>query len=451
MIWNSPRGRRLLREIESGARSLATTARTLGLPEWQQDLVSKSLRVRRRSAALRRRVDAKRWSRSLAFELDELTRIAEEREFAVKRFNPSGFVGKLPHLNRLLSSISSPTLRNPWNQWRQRHSNIRPDLRGAKLTGLDMRGLNLNRIRLNGGDLSGSQLRLCNLAGADLRSVHMRHTDLSHASLRNARLNQAIIEASLLVDANLSGADLREAVMIECLLNRADLHNVKLAGSTVWGVGAWDLKNTDDANHRSNVVVGRDLDPNDYTIRDLRKPGQSLPVDNIECAHVIEMLANNEKIGEILRLASRRLVLLLGRFEGEQGLVLDALKDELPKHEYAPIKFDFEQGRDRDLIETVTTLATLSRFVIADLTAPRSVPLESHAIVPDVAVPFVPIVRGERPFSMFSSLQRKYFWVLPTVVYRSEKQLVRSIKKAIIDPAEMMVRKLRRLKNPISR
>jgi hypothetical protein len=198
-------------------------------------------------------------------------------------------------------------------------------------------------------------------------------------------------------------------------------------------------------------VVGGDLDPNDYDVRDLRKPGQSLPVDNIECAHVIEMLANNDKIGEILRLASRRLVLLLGRFEGEQSLVLDALKDALPMHDYAPIKFDFDQGRDRDLVETVTTLATLSRFVIADLTEPRSVPLESHAIVPDIAIPFVPIVRGQRPFSMFSSLQRKYFWVLPTIVYRSEKQLVGSLKESIIDPAEKMVRRLRRLKNPTLR
>ena len=448
MIWNSPQGRRLLRQIESGARTLASTARTLGLPEWQSALIARTLVARRRSPELRRRVGANEWSRSLAFELDDLQRIAEEREFAVKHFNPAGFVGKRSHLDLLLSSVGSPVEQNPWNNWRRRHSGIRPDLRGARLTGLDLRGLNLNRVRLNRGDLSGSQLRLCNLAGADLQFVHMRHTDLSHASLRSAKLNQATIEASLLVDTDLSGADLRDAVIIECLLNRANLRDVKLTRAMIWGVGAWDLQNTDNARHGCNVVVGGDLDPNDYSIS---KPGEILPVDNIECAHVIELLANNEKIGEILRLASSRLVLLLGRFEGDQAVVLDALKDALPKHKYAPIKFDFEQGRDRDLIETVTTLATLSRFVIADLTEPRSIPLESQAIVPDVAVPFVPIVRGQRPFSMFSALQRKYFWVVPTVVYRSEKQLVRSLKESIIDPAEKMVQRLRRLKNPISR
>ena len=448
MIWNSPPGRRLLREIESGARALATTAPKLELPEWQQALIAKTLRARRGSAALRRRVSAVQWARSIAYELDALTRIAEERKFAVKHFNPKGFVGNRSHLDLLLSSVGSPVQQNPWNAWRRQRPNIRPDLRGARLTGLDLRNLNLSRIRLSHGDLSGSQLRLCNVADADLQFVHMRHTDLSHASLRYAKLNHATIEASLLVDTNLFHADLRGAAIIECLLNRADLQDVKLEGAMVWGVGAWDLKNTDNARHGCNVVVGGDLDPNDYSIRN---PGQSLPVDNIECAHVIELLANNEKIGQILRLASSRLVLLLGRFTGEHGAVLDALKEALPTHNYAPIKFDFDQGRDRDLIETVTTLASLSRFVIADLTEPKSVPLESQAIVPDIAVPFVPIIKGKRPFSMFSALQRKYLWVVPTVVYTSERQLVRSLEESIIKPAEKMVGRLRRLKNPISR
>jgi hypothetical protein len=86
--------------------------------------------------------------------------------------------------------------------------------------------------------------------------------------------------------------------------------------------------------------------------------------------------------------------------------------------------------------------------VIADLTSPRSTPLEAHAIVPDIAIPFVPLVRGEEPFSMFASLQRKYFWVLPPVKYRSDRHLIRSLKTEVITPAERMLSRLRALKNP---
>lgn len=49
---------------------------------------------------------------------------------------------------------------------------------------------------------------------------------------------------------------------------------------------------------------------------------------------------------------------------------------------------------------------------------------------------------------MFSSLQRKYFWVLPTFAYRSQKHLIRSLGPKVIEPAERMVARLRRLKNP---
>ena len=47
-------------------------------------------------------------------------------------------------------------------------------------------------------------------------------------------------------------------------------------------------------------------------------------------------------------------------------------------------------------------LAGLSRFVIVDITNPRSAPLELQATVPEYMIPFVPIIQeGEEPFAMF--------------------------------------------------
>jgi len=68
----------------------------------------------------------------------------------------------------------------------------------------------------------------------------------------------------------------------------------------------------------------------------------------------------------------------------------------------------FERPTDRDLTETVRILAGLSRFVIADITNPRSVPLELQATVPDYMVPFVTILqRGQPAFGMFDDLPRR--------------------------------------------
>ena len=80
--------------------------------------------------------------------------------------------------------------------------------------------------------------------------------------------------------------------------------------------------------------------------------------------------------------------------------------------------------------------STISRFVIADITNPRSVPLELEATVPDYMVPFVTIVeRGQPVFGMFDDLPRKYNWALPLMEYRNVDTLLAAFEKKIVNPA----------------
>jgi len=101
-----------------------------------------------------------------------------------------------------------------------------------------------------------------------------------------------------------------------------------------------------------------------------------------------------------------------------------------------PIVFDFDRPTDKDFKETIKILAGLSLFVIADITNPKSSPLELQAKVPDYQIPFVPIVQeGEQPFAMMVDLQKKYNWVLDTLSYGSIETLINAFKPGIIDPA----------------
>jgi hypothetical protein len=114
-----------------------------------------------------------------------------------------------------------------------------------------------------------------------------------------------------------------------------------------------------------------------------------------------------------------------------------------------PIVFDFERPKGRDFTETIKTLAGMSCFVIADITNPKSAPLELQATVPDYMIPFVPILQdGESGFSMFSNLQTKYDWVLGTLGYDSSKNLIANLDDVVINPAlgkrsELELRKAR--------
>jgi hypothetical protein len=86
-------------------------------------------------------------------------------------------------------------------------------------------------------------------------------------------------------------------------------------------------------------------------------------------------LVNNQKIRDVIDTITSKTVLILGRFTDERKAVLDALREELRKHDYLPILFDFAVPATRDITETVSLLARMARFIIADLiraASPRS-------------------------------------------------------------------------------
>ena len=138
----------------------------------------------------------------------------------------------------------------------------------------------------------------------------------------------------------------------------------------------------------------------------------------------------------------KKAVLILGRFSDERKLILDAIRDELRKHDCLPILFDFDVPENRDITETVSLLARMARFIIADLTDPSSIPKEFEAIVPSLAVPVQPLLEGlAKPYAMFKDYW-KYDWVLPLYRYEGLQLLLATLGEKVIGPAEAKVKAL---------
>jgi hypothetical protein len=188
--------------------------------------------------------------------------------------------------------------------------------------------------------------------------------------------------------ANFSNADLREAVLVGAALTLGtDLENADLTGCHVYGVSAWGVKL--DGARQQNLIF-----------TDAGEP--TITVDNIEVAQFVYLLLHNQKIRSVIDTVTSKVVLILGRFTDERKAVLEALREELRKRDYLPILFDFNVPATRDITETVSLLARMARFIIADLTDPSSIPKELEAIVPNLAVPVQPLLEGaSRPYSMF--------------------------------------------------
>jgi uncharacterized protein YjbI with pentapeptide repeats len=362
-----------------------------------------------------------------------------------------------------------------WNSWRRQDLHSPIDLRRAPLNATNLEGADLSRANLQDADLSRANLSRANLGSANLRSANLEGADLSMANLQNADLSRANLE-----NANLSGADLRAAKLSWASLVRATLVETKLSGGSLTGadlhkanISRADLSgaelrgaNLEGANLSFSQLAGADLSEADISncyvygssawdvhLRDTKQSGliitapwsaPEITVDNVEFAHFTYLLLNSEKIRSAVDSITLKAVLVLGRFTAERKPILDSIRNQLRMRDYVPMLLDFEKPQSRDLTETISTLAHLSRFIIADLTGARSLPQELASIVPSLpSVPIVPILhREERERPMLEYFSR-YPWVLPVVLYNDLTDLNDTLGEQILPKAEARLREIR--------
>jgi uncharacterized protein YjbI with pentapeptide repeats len=308
----------------------------------------------------------------------------------------------------------------------------RTNLSKAWLIEANLSGANLDKADLTRAFLESAFLRSANLTSAILREARLTVADLVMANLTGADLTGAVLNGANLSGADLTEANLSEAELAGATFMRTEVHRAKISGSFIYGINVWDLK-------------GEFEEQKDLVITPPEVP--TITVDSIEVAQFVYLILNNEKIRDVIDTLTSKSVLILGRFTQERKVVLDSLKNKLREYNLLPILFDFDRSEDKDFTETIQTLAGLCYFVIADITSPKSSPLELQATVPNIQVPFVPILQeGEQPFAMMVDLQKKYNWVLDTLSYSSIDTLIKALKPAIIDPAIQKHNELRLIK-----
>lgn len=113
-----------------------------------------------------------------------------------------------------------------WNLWRNKYSDITPQMSKVRLKGRSLEGVDFRECGLAGADLSGADLYKANLSQADLTRALLVETDLHRALLLEARLDDAV-----LTQADLASADLRGASLVRAQLAEAKMIGTRLEGA----------------------------------------------------------------------------------------------------------------------------------------------------------------------------------------------------------------------------
>jgi hypothetical protein len=134
-----------------------------------------------------------------------------------------------------------------WNEWREEHPEIEPDLNAANLQSTDLKGADLKLANLRGANLEAANLSLrpkgdgtykrAILSGADLSHANLTFSNLTFAeliytNLERAHLNYTILRAADLGYANLVHADVFNVDFTHVFLHKTNFSYAFLDSAT---------------------------------------------------------------------------------------------------------------------------------------------------------------------------------------------------------------------------
>jgi hypothetical protein len=333
-----------------------------------------------------------------------------------------------------------------FNNWARENDRYGLDLRGIRLSNLDLHRINLKKARLDRARLLKVNFNEAILAGISMDNSKITDVNFENSEMIDACIQNSKINGGSMANANLYGAHLKKTKLIDTdmsytNLNGADLKAATLDNIKVTGTSAWAV-DIDSETKQSNLKIV----PFFYPFQKVLYEGDDsivITCNDIETAQLLYLLTRrnekdrSEKVRQVIDSVTDKIVLILGNFRRDRKLTLKKIRQKLSEMNYVPVIFDFSVPKNRDMVETVAILAGLSRFVIADFTSQSSIPLESMLIIPGYKVPFKPVVKkGYKIFAMFSDLRGKYDWVLDKWEYKDNNDLLKGIKRNIIEPCE---------------
>ena len=325
----------------------------------------------------------------------------------------------------------------------------------AQMARIDMFAGNFNGCDFSAAALVDARLDKVSAMGAHFVGTDLRRANIKHAILDSpesmlnpattrfdkADLSQANLSSTSMSYANLSGANLSHATLNLANLSHANLEEVRMIGtslrgailtaSSIYGISAWDL-DIDEHTKQGDLIISR-------------LGEAAISVDDLEVAQFMYMLMHNAGLRRVIDTITSKVVLVLGRFSDTRKPILNAIRNTLNSQQFdlVPIVFDFGKPASRSTTETVSTLAGMARFIIADLSDAKSVLQELGTIVPSMpSLPVQSVILDSQEEPGMLDFLKRYPWFLEVQTYADEGDLINRLDK-VITPAMKMSNQIR--------
>jgi hypothetical protein len=337
-----------------------------------------------------------------------------------------------------------------WNQWRKENPEIHPDLSETSVYP-EFARKDESTIRTKGSiasagsehpynfsntDFHNSSFESAIFPGADFSNCYLYEVDMSRAGFPGANFTNCMIRKAYCASTDFSGAQLVDCVLNNSTFIGANFDGAKIEGCNVYGVSAWDLHITENTVQKE-LFLHRD----NFSRSMLGPHHEVVYVDDLALAQFFYFINQEDGFGKSLKKLNEKTVLLLGKFR-DGGLDLLRFVGELLRERgFVPIIFDFVPNAETNLIENVTTMAGLSRYVFANLEG-GSVPAELGRISSNFNTPIIAWIHDDKHdsvYAMFKDIISKnnvqYF------TYLDQSDLPKQLDK-VIDKAEKYLEEL---------
>ncbi len=143
------------------------------------------------------------------------------------------FYGNPEHLDIIMSACEKQDV-SLWNEWRQAHPSVQPDLKGVDISRDTVDGFKLESLNMSEADLEGGIFKWNTFNGSNFSKANCKNGDLFETYFQKVDFSNVCLSGCNMISARLNQSNLNQANVIDSVLMHTDLTGTCITGLAIY-------------------------------------------------------------------------------------------------------------------------------------------------------------------------------------------------------------------------